>query len=198
VVTVDLPIAGYRERDLKNHFEADPQLYANLAVAHAEGREFQELMRFLSDQSLTWDDLAWVRELTSLPLVIKGILTPEDAALAVEHGVDAIAVSNHGGRQLDRSLASIEALEEVVEEVGGRAEVYLDGGVRRGSDVLIALALGARAVLIGRPYLFALAAGGRTGVQRALELIAAEIENAMALLGVRDVDEISRGHVTRA
>jgi isopentenyl diphosphate isomerase/L-lactate dehydrogenase-like FMN-dependent dehydrogenase len=197
VVTVDLPVVGYRERDLKNRLEIDPAMYANLAMPGHEGRSFQDVVKFLSDPALTWDDLEWVRASTSLPLVLKGIEAPEDAALAVEHGVDAIAVSNHGGRQLDRALAPLDALEEVVQSVGGRVEVYVDGGVRRGGDVVTALALGARAAFIGRPYVYALAAGGQRGVERALELLAAEIENAMALLGAPDVTKISRAHLTR-
>ncbi|HEX3327607.1 MAG TPA: alpha-hydroxy acid oxidase [Actinomycetota bacterium] len=197
VVTVDLPVVGYRERDLKNRLEIDPAMYTNFAISQQEGRSFQEVVQFLSDPGLTWDDLEWVRERTSLPLVLKGVETGEDAALAVQHGVDAIEVSNHGGRQLDRAVAPLDALEEVVQSVGGKVEVYVDGGVRRGSDVVTALALGARAAFIGRPFLFALAAGGQRGVARALELLAAEIENAMALLGAPDVAEISRAHLTR-
>jgi 4-hydroxymandelate oxidase len=197
VVTVDLPVVGIRERDLRNHFAIAPELYGNLVVAGNEGRELHELVHSLSDQALTWDDLAWIREVTSLPVVIKGILTSEDAALAAEHGADAIVVSNHGGRQLDRTVLAIDVLEEVVEAVDGNLEVYMDGGVRRGSDVVTALALGARAVFIGRPYLFALAAGGQCGVERALELLAAEVENAMALLGAREVGAITRANVTR-
>jgi 4-hydroxymandelate oxidase len=197
VVTVDLPVVGYRERDLRNSFAIAPELYGNLVVAGNDGRQLHELVHSLSDQALTWDDLTWIKEVSALPVVLKGILTAEDAALAVGCGVDAIAVSNHGGRQLDRATASIDALEEVVQTAGADAEVYLDGGVRRGSDVVIALALGAHAVFIGRPYLFALAAGGQRGVRRALELMAAELENAMALLGARSVGEITRAHVVR-
>ena len=195
-LTVDLPVVGYRERDLRNHFAIDPQLYGNLVV-ESHGRELHELVVDLSDQSLTWEDLEWIRETTSLPLVLKGVLTGEDAARAVDRGVDAVIVSNHGARQLDRAIAAIDALPEVVEAVAGRAEVYVDGGVRRGSDVVIALALGARAVFIGRPYLFALAAGGQRGVARALELIAAEVENVMAQVGATTVADISRELVTK-
>ena len=126
---------------------------------------------------------------------MKGILTAEDARLCVEHGAAAVVVSNHGGRQLDRIPASIDALEEVVDAIGGRTEVYLDGGIRRGPDVLIALALGARAVFVGRPYLYALAAGGEAGVARAIALLRAEVEIAMALLGARTPSEVTRAHV---
>jgi len=127
--------------------------------------------------------------------VIKGILTAEDALLAADHGASAIVVSNHGGRQLDRSPASLDVLEEIAGAVGDRLEVYLDGGVRRGSDVLIALGLGATAVFVGRPYLFALAAGGEECVLRALSLLAAELENAMVLLGIPHLRCLTRSHV---
>jgi 4-hydroxymandelate oxidase len=197
VVTVDLPVVGYRQRDLENGFVVAPELYANLTVPEHEGRPFHEVVGFVSDPALTWADLEWLREVTSMPLVVKGILSPEDAELAVQHGADAVIVSNHGGRQLDRAISSIDALDAIVQTTAGRAEVYLDGGVRRGSDVVLALALGARGVFIGRPFLFALAGGGPRGVARALELIAAEVENAMALLGARRVEEIHRTHVTR-
>jgi len=160
-------------------------------------QEFNHYLVGLHDQTLTWDDLEWMREAAgNVPLVVKGILTAEDAVLAVEHGVEGIMVSNHGGRQLDRSPAAIDVLEEVVQAVGARAEVYLDGGVRRGADVLIALGLGARAVFIGRPFLYALATAGEAGVGRALQLIRAEIENSMALLGTPSIADIHRSHVT--
>ena len=131
----------------------------------------------------------------TLPLVLKGILTAEDARLAVEHGAAAVWVSNHGARQLDRSPASIDVLEEIVAAVGGRAEVYMDGGIRRGIDVATALALGARAVFLGRPVLWALAADGEAGVTRALSMMATELRETMALLGAASVGEITRGHV---
>jgi len=143
------------------------------------------------DRSPTWDDLAWLRSLSPLPLVLKGIVAAEDARLAVEAGVDGIVVSNHGGRQLDGTVPSVEALPEVVEAVDGRAEVLLDGGVRRGVDVLKALALGARAVMVGRPILWGLAVDGADGVHRVLELLRTELEIAMALAGCRNVAEIT-------
>jgi isopentenyl diphosphate isomerase/L-lactate dehydrogenase-like FMN-dependent dehydrogenase len=143
-------------------------------------------------EDLTWEDLAWLRELSSLPLLLKGILTAEDAVRAVQEGVDGIVVSNHGGRQLDGSPAAITALPEVVEAVAGRIPVLLDGGVRRGTDVLKALALGACAVLIGRPNLWGLAVGGEEGVLTVLEHIRGEFDNAMAIAGVRSVEEITR------
>jgi isopentenyl diphosphate isomerase/L-lactate dehydrogenase-like FMN-dependent dehydrogenase len=145
---------------------------------------------------LTWPDIAWLRSLTRMPIVLKGIMTGEDAALAVEHGVDAIVVSNHGGRQVDGTLATIEALPEIVERVGGRIEILLDGGIRRGTDVLKALALGAKAVLIARPYLWGLALGGEAGVRQVLEILRSEIDCAMAQLGVPAVARIDRSLVT--
>jgi 4-hydroxymandelate oxidase len=133
-----------------------------------------------------------------LPVLVKGILTAEDATLAVEHGVEAIVVSNHGGRQLDGCPASLDALPEVVDAVGGRVPVLMDGGVRRGTDVVKALALGAAGVLVGRPVAWGLAAEGEDGVAGVLEILRAEVENAMALVGCRTVAEIDRDLVARA
>ena len=147
--------------------------------------------------AITWEDVAWLRSVTSLPLVIKGILTAEDAALCVERGIAGIIVSNHGGRQLDTVPATIEALPEVVEAVAGRCEVYLDGGVRRGTDVLKALALGARAVFVGRPILWGLAVAGADGAQHALSLLRDELELAMALAGRPTLAGIDRSLVRK-
>jgi isopentenyl diphosphate isomerase/L-lactate dehydrogenase-like FMN-dependent dehydrogenase len=138
-----------------------------------------------------------VRAATDLPLVVKGIVTREDALLAVEHGVDAVWVSNHGGRQLDGVAAAIDALPEVVEAVGGRCEVYVDSGVRRGADVVKALALGARAAFVARPVAAGLALAGEAGVARVLELLRAEIELALGLVGCTSPDEVTRAHVQR-
>lgn len=195
VLTVDLPVPGYRQRDLRNHLRL-PEEFGSFHGRAASDDEFKDLIAGLNDRSLAWDDLPWVRGLSGMPLVIKGIMTGEDAAFAVEHGAEAIVVSNHGGRQLDGVSATLDVLEEAVAAVDGRAEVYLDGGVRRGTDVLMALALGARSVCIGRPYLYALAAGGEAGVTRALGLLHAELVTAMALLGVRSPQEITRRHIT--
>jgi 4-hydroxymandelate oxidase len=178
VLTVDLPEVGRRERDLRTGFESQ--------------------LTDVVDNSLTWQDLAWLRERSSLPLVVKGVLTAEDALLAVEAGVEGIVVSNHGGRQLDGVAASLDALPEVVEAVGDRAEVLLDSGVRRGTDVVKALALGARAVLAGRAPLWGLAVGGAEGVQRILELLREEVELALALCGCASPAEVTRTHVGRA
>src|SRR5262249_10549935 len=139
---------------------------------------------------LTWNDLAWLRRLTSLPLILKGILTAEDAYRAVEHGVEAIVVSNHGGRQLDSVAAAVEALPEVVAAVAKRCEVYMDGGVRRGTDVLKSLALGARFVFVGRPVLYGLAVEGEAGAHHVLELLRDELALAMALSGAPTLSAI--------
>jgi len=195
VLTVDLPVLGYREREVSasSHFPIGTEI-GNFPDMTFDSYDVS-LPGTEHDNSLTWDFLARLRELSDLPLIIKGILTAEDAALAVEHGASGVVVSNHGGRQLDRAPATIDVLEEVVDAVAGRAEVYLDGGVRRGADVLIALALGASGVLIGRPFLWALAAAGEAGVTKAFELLTSEITTDMALLGTPRVADITRAHV---
>lgn len=144
---------------------------------------------------LTWHSVAWVRSITSLPILLKGILTAEDAVLAVEHGVDGIIVSNHGGRQLDSVQASIEALPEVVEAAGQHCEIYIDSGIRRGTDVLKAIALGARAVLVGRPILWGLAVNGADGAHHVLELLRAELEQDMIFAGLPTIASINRSLV---
>lgn len=192
VLTVDLPVAGLRERDERNRF-AYPQQFGNFV----RPEQVAAVVGGFNDASLSWDDMPWLRGLSELPLVVKGILTAEDAALAVEHGAQGVWVSNHGGRQLDRTPATVDVLAEVVDAVGGRAEVFVDGGIRRGVDVLTALALGAQGVFIGRPAVYALAAAGEPGVARALEIIAAELRTDMALLGVTDVGQLTREHVAR-
>jgi isopentenyl diphosphate isomerase/L-lactate dehydrogenase-like FMN-dependent dehydrogenase len=143
-----------------------------------------------------WAYVSELRERWRVPVVVKGLVTGEDAELACEHGAAAVVVSNHGGRQLDGAVAALDALAEVVEAVAGRAEVYLDGGVRRGTDVVTALALGARAVLVGRPALYGLALGGERGVRQVLEILRDETENALALLGCCSPDEVTAAHVT--
>ena len=199
VVTVDLPALGRRERDLRTGFEIpeDVPVPAFLALAGSAAMTPADI-NSLVDSSLTWRDLEWLRSVTSLPLLVKGILTAEDAALAVEAGVEGIVVSNHGGRQLDGAPASLDALPEVVEAAGDRAEVLLDSGIRRGADVVKALALGARAVLAGRAPVYGLAVGGADGVQRVLDLLREEIELALALCGCTSPVEVTRGHVARA
>jgi isopentenyl diphosphate isomerase/L-lactate dehydrogenase-like FMN-dependent dehydrogenase len=197
VLTVDAPRAGRRERDSRTGF-AVPETVDMPAVRAATGApvcptpaEFFSLL----DLSLTWDVVGKLAA-RGVPVVIKGIQTGEDAALAAEHGAAAIVVSNHGGRQLDGVAASIDVLPQAVEAVAGRLEVYVDGGVRRGTDVLVALALGARAVLLGRPMLWGLTVGGEAGALRVLELLRAEVELAMTLLGTPTVADVTRAHVS--
>jgi (S)-2-hydroxy-acid oxidase len=193
VLTVDLPRPGHRERELRFPL-TDEGPFGNVDRGQV-GDAYMDFITGTVDASLAWSDLEWLRSLSPLPLVIKGILTAEDARLAVDAGAAGIVVSNHGGRQLDRAPATIDALEAVVAAVDGRAEVYLDGGIRRGTDVVTALALGAQAVFLGRPFLYALAAGGEAGVRRAVELLYAELETAMALLGCPTVAAITRDRV---
>ncbi len=196
-LTVDAPRAGRRERDFRTGFVVPPDVTAP-AVAAAVGADrpitVQEVFE-LVDPTLTWSDLETLASECSLPIVLKGIQTGADAALAVEHGAAGVIVSNHGGRQLDCVPATIDILPEVVEAVGGRCEVLIDGGVRRGTDVLIALALGARAVLVGRPALWGLAVDGEAGARAVLELLRSEIELGMVLLGCATPDRIGAEHV---
>lgn len=202
LLTVDLPILGYRQRDLDSGFRLDVPL-GNFprpgGPTHAgHGADGAERLEPPIGTALTWADLSAIRSWSSMQLVLKGILTVDDARIALDHGVDGIIVSNHGARQLDRTRAPIDALAEIVETVAGRAEVWVDGGVRRALDIAIALALGAHGVLIGRPILWALAAGGQAGVERALAIVREELEVAMALLGTPTVADITRSHVEPA
>jgi L-lactate dehydrogenase (cytochrome) len=214
-VTVDVQVAGGRERDVRNGFTLPPRLtpanvfdalqhlgwvrdvltgppitFRNVdavSVAGYVNRQF--------DPTLSWQDVAWLRSLWPGPLVLKGIMTAEDARRAAEHGVDGIVVSNHGGRQLDGLGATIDALPAIVEAVDGRMEILLDGGIRRGADAAKALALGARACMIGRSYLYGLAAGGQRGVEVALNLLSRELERALTLLGRASVADLDRDTV---
>ena len=183
--TVDFPVAGLRHRDSRSGFV--------MPFGHDDAADY------LYESNMTWDHLSFIREhAPGLPILVKGILTAEDAALAAEHDVAGIVVSNHGGRQLDSTLAPLDALPEVVEAVGGRIPVLVDGGVRRGTDVMKALALGATAVLVGRPVVWGLAAEGEDGVAGVLGILHREVENAMALAGCRTVEEIDRALLARA
>jgi len=200
VVTVDAPRGGRRERDLRTGFKI-PEGLGVPSVQAALGSEravtIEETFA-LMDPALGWRDLERLASGCRLPVLVKGVLTAEDAALAVEHGATGLIVSNHGGRQLDCVSAGADALPEVVEAVGGRATVLVDGGVRRGTDVAIAIALGADAVLVGRPALWGLAVGGEEGVRRVLELLREELELALALCGCASPVELGRGHVQHA
>ncbi len=196
VLTVDAPVLGYRDDILRPIFDPGEDAYANLPKRDAwrHGGELDEILD-MRGMPLTWTSLDEIRSWAPLPLVLKGILTAEDARLAVDHGADAVWVSNHGGRQLDRVPAAIEVLDEVVDAVEGRAEVYLDGGIRRGPDVLVALALGATAVFTARPLLYALACAGEAGVAHALRIYRDEIDRALAIAGVTRPSALRRDHV---
>ncbi|HKN62824.1 MAG TPA: alpha-hydroxy acid oxidase [Gaiellaceae bacterium] len=199
VLTVDTPRLAQRERDLRVGFEIPSDLplpYARAAIgvaAHNPADQFA-----LLDASVSWRDLEWITGEANLPVVLKGVVTAEDAELAVEHGAEAVIVSNHGGRQLDGVPATLDALPEVAEAIAGRVEIYLDGGIRRGTDVAKALALGARAVLAGRGPVFGLAAAGEDGVRHVLEILRDELALALCLLGCTSPEEVTRGHVQRA
>jgi isopentenyl diphosphate isomerase/L-lactate dehydrogenase-like FMN-dependent dehydrogenase len=194
VLTIDAPVRGNRERDLRTGFAIPDGIeVASLGRGGVTPKQVFELI----SPSLTWRDLERIAGEARLPLLVKGVLTREDALLAVEHGAAGVVVSNHGGRQLDGVAATIDALPEVVEAVDGRVEVLVDGGIRRGTDVVKALALGARAALVGRPILWGLTAGGEAGVAHVLELLRAEILNALQLLGCVSPADVGRGHVQR-
>jgi L-lactate dehydrogenase (cytochrome) len=220
VLTLDLQIQGQRHRDLKNGLAVPPRLtfgtfldvlskpswalnvlrgrrksFGNLEGRIPDAGSLTTLSQWIAgqfDPTLSWKDVEWVKNLWGGKLVLKGILDAEDASIAASSGADAIVVSNHGGRQLDSTISSIRALPEIAEAVGDRLEVWLDGGIRSGQDVLKALALGARATMIGRAFLYGLGAMGEAGVTRALEIIRAELDVSMALCGLRDVKDASR------
>ncbi len=220
VLTLDLQIMGQRHHDIRNGLTAPPRpTLANLAnfaarprwvlgmlttkrrgfrnvIGHAKGaHSLASLAEWSADQlerTLTWSDIDWIRKRWGGPLVIKGILDHEDARMAVKAGADAIVVSNHGGRQLDGALSSIRVLQEVVDAVGDRLEVYLDSGIRSGQDVLKACAIGAKGTMIGRSYVYGLGAMGEAGVAKAIEIIHRELDTTMALCGVRDVKDLGR------
>jgi L-lactate dehydrogenase (cytochrome) len=217
ILTVDVPVAGARLRDARNGLTIPPSLtlrtvldaathpswWFNLlstdplefaSLTSSEGT-VAELINRMFDPSLTVQDVIWLRETWSGPLIVKGIQHVDDARMVVDAGADAVIVSNHGGRQLDRAPTPLEMLPEVVEAVGDRAEVLLDGGVRSGADVVAAVALGARACLVGRAYLYGLMAGGERGVRRSVDILAGEIVRTMQLLGVDGVGGLEPGHV---
>jgi L-lactate dehydrogenase (cytochrome) len=219
VLTLDLQVQGQRHRDLKNGLAVPPVLtwgtafdilrkpgwalnvlrgrrksFGNLEGRIPDARNLTTLSQWVAgqfDPTLSWKDVEWVKKLWGGKLILKGILDPEDAGIAASSGVDAIVVSNHGGRQLDGAVSSIRALPEVAEAVKNKTEVWFDGGIRSGQDVLRALALGARATMIGRAFLYGLGAMGEAGVTRALEIIRAELDVTMALCGLRDVKDAS-------
>jgi L-lactate dehydrogenase (cytochrome) len=224
VVTIDTPVPGLREKDLRNGvkellsgnpFAAFPFVWQFLArprwladfladgglmkfpnVVLPEGpMAYADVGTALAESVVCWDDLRWLREVWSGPIVIKGVHTADDARRAVDAGANALVVSNHGGRQLDGVAATLRVLPEVVAAVGGRIEVLLDGGIRRGSDVVKALCLGARAVLVGRAYAYGLGAGGEAGVKRAIEILRDDMVRTLKLLGCPSVGELDASYV---
>jgi L-lactate dehydrogenase (cytochrome) len=225
VLTVDTPVAGMRERDFRNGmkemfagslfaklpympniFEHPGWLFSflrdgglpkleNIIVPGQGPMSLMDVGSALARSVMSWDDLKWIRELWKGPIVVKGILIGDDARRAVDEGAVAVVVSNHGGRQLDCVAATLDALPEVVAAVNGRAEVLMDGGVRRGSDIVKALCVGARAVLVGRAYAYGLAAAGQAGVERALEILYADVERTMRLLGCASVAQLDASYL---
>jgi L-lactate dehydrogenase (cytochrome) len=220
VLTLDLQILGQRHKDLKNGLSAPPKLtlknIANmmtkprwcLGMLGTKRRQFGNIVGHVSgvadmsslsewtasqfDPALSWDDVQWIKDLWGGKLILKGIMEPEDAHLAVKSGADALIVSNHGGRQLDGAPSSINALPAIVDAVGGKIEIHMDGGIRSGQDVLRALALGVQGVYIGRPFLYGLGALGEAGVTKCLEIIRKELDITMAFCGLRDVRKVDR------
>ena len=225
VLTVDTPFFGTRLADVRNHFCLPPHLtLANfesegvpaMKAPGAQASGLNEYASSLFDPSLTWKDVSWLQTITKLPIVVKGILTPEDALLAVSHGVSAVIVSNHGARQLDHVAATvslftkranrclmpliytylqIDALPHIAKAVAGRCEVYVDGGFRTGTDVFKALALGARGVFVGRPMLWGLAVDGEKGAADVLRILREELDNTIALSGCSSLSDIQSHHV---
>ena len=190
-VTVDVPALGLRENLVRVGFSGAPQHgFPNFAREGEAVEDFAHHAANNFDPSLSWKDIDWLASKTRLPIWIKGVLRGDDAAVALDHGVEGIMVSNHGGRQLDTAIAPIDALPDVVEAVDGRCEVLVDGGVRRGTDVIKALARGARAVMLGRPVLWGLAVNGEEGVADVLEKLRLELENGMMQCGCRTLEDI--------
>jgi len=225
VVTIDTAVSGLRERDHRNgmkqllasnplakipflpQFLARPRWLAgfildgglpqlpNIVVPGQGPLPLLDVGAALGRSAVTWEDFRWIRQAWTGPLIVKGVLTAEDARRAVHHGASAVVVSNHGGRQLDYASASLEVLPEVVAAVGGQTEVLMDGGIRRGSHIVKALCLGARAVLVGRAYAYGLAAGGKSGVMRALEILRQDVERTLKLIGCPSVTELDRSYL---
>jgi L-lactate dehydrogenase (cytochrome) len=224
ILTVDTAVQGRRERDVRHGFTLPPKLGLDTLVdgmlhpgwtwdfvraepirfANVVGRgvadgteavELADVMNNQFDSSVAWDDVDWLRSVWDGPLIVKGIQTVEDAVIAADRGIEAIALSNHGGRQLDSAPAPFDLVAPVVDAVGDALEVYCDGGVRRGSDIVKAVALGARACMIGRAYLYGLGAAGERGVDHVLTMMLTDVYRTMALLGVREISELSRDYV---
>ena len=192
-VTVDTPVLGARNREGRSQFNIPPGFtLPNLGIDLSQLSSARGISDELLAPTLTWKDVEWLRSICRIPLLLKGVMNPDDAVRAIDAGVAGIMVSNHGGRNLDTLPSTAEALPRIAEKVAGRLALIVDGGIRRGTDILKALALGAQAVMIGRPYLYALAVGGAGGVARAIEILRTELQMAMALTGRRSIAEIDR------
>jgi isopentenyl diphosphate isomerase/L-lactate dehydrogenase-like FMN-dependent dehydrogenase len=200
VITVDLPVIGVRERELRwpVELEHNAELLEHVRASTGSGELTPAEIADVTDPDLTWSDIEAFASETPLPVLVKGILAPQDAVLAAEHGASGVIVSNHGGRQLDTVLSAADALEPVVQAVGDWLEVLVDGGIRRGTDLLKALALGARAALVGRPVIWGLAVGGEPGVRGVIELLLAEFETALALSGAVRAAELNPSFLVRS
>lgn len=199
VVTVDVPMLGLRENLIRANFTTPDVPFPNFTLPEAESAS-QQLLHHASatfDPSLTWKDIEWLASLTTMPLWVKGILRGDDAQAAVDHGVAGIMVSNHGGRQLDTAVATIDVLPEIIAAVDGRCEVIIDSGIRRGTDIIKALALGAKAVMLGRPPLWGLAVNGQAGVSDVLQMIRHELINGMAQCGCASLTDIDESLVVK-
>jgi 4-hydroxymandelate oxidase len=200
LVTVDTPLWGRRERDVRNGFHLPEGLSAiNLIPSDKDGVKkgnsgagLGQSFAWMLDATLQWKDLDWLASITNVPIVIKGVCRADDATKALSHGVKGVLVSNHGGRQMDSAPATIDVLAPIVDAVGDQLTVLMDGGIRRGTDAMKALAMGAKAVLVGRPVLWGLAAGGQPGVEKALALLRDELDLAMALSGCRTLKDLNR------
>ncbi|MRG86130.1 alpha-hydroxy-acid oxidizing protein [Salinibacillus xinjiangensis] len=207
VITLDTPMMGWREKDIDHaylpflqaegigNYLSDPVFLSRLDKSPQEDMRSAIMLwsQIFGNPSLTWEDLDFIKAQTSLPIVLKGILHPDDARLAVQHGADGVIVSNHGGRQVDGAIPAIDALPEIVDAVEDNIPVLMDSGIRRGSDIVKAVALGAKAVLVGRPYMYGLALAGEKGVQQVLRNLIADFDLTMALSGKKSVRELNRG-----
>lgn len=197
VLTVDVPLYGKRIKELHHPITLTPDFEiknlqnAGLNLKGIFSSQLTSHLASLLDPTITWNDIEWLRSITTLPVILKGIVNPKDIQIAIEHNIDALIVSNHGGRQLDTTLSSVDALKLVRDTVGGNLEIILDGGIRKGVDILKALALGAKAVMVGRPILWGLATSGEEGVKQIINILKSELDLAMALCGYTSINQIN-------
>lgn len=197
VLTVDAPLYGKRTKEIRHpiilssDFEIKNLQNAGLNLKDIAANELTGYLSSLLDPTINWNDIAWLRSITSLPIILKGIMNPKDIQIAIEYNIDVVVISNHGGRQLDTTLSSVDALKLIRDTVNGNMDIILDGGVRKGVDILKALALGAKAVMVGRPILWGLVADGEEGVKRVLNILKSELDLSMALCGYTSINQIN-------